>query len=70
MDIKPEDFGYFHNENEQFIPQITNDSLILKSSPKLYSCLKCARKNVCECREMCCKYCKYGAGDDCQNLIH
>ena len=44
VDIKPEDFGYLHNENEQFIPQITNNFLIPESFPKPCSCLKCTRK--------------------------
>ena len=71
IEIKPEDFGYICNENEQLVPEITNNFTTPESFPKPCSCLKCARKTICGCRKMsimCCKYCKCNAGEDCQNL--
>ena len=44
VEIKPEDFGYSRNNNEQSIRQITNNFSIPESFAKPCSSLKCTRK--------------------------
>ena len=71
IELKPEDFGYLRIDDEYLVPEISNKSKIPELFPQPCKCQKCARKNVCGCRIksiVCCKYCKCGAGDVCQNV--
>ena len=71
IELNPENFGY-HIEDEDLLPTITTEERLPEDFPMPCKCMKCAPKNVCPCRLKsipCCKFCKCGSEDACQNIL-
>ena len=69
VNIKPDNFGYLCNENEQLIPHIIIITIQNHHHFRIRAVFKMCTKKVCRCWKMSVKYCICGAGNDCQDLI-